>query len=308
MTPEQALELYLVISDQSGVEKTITEFKQTYWVAQCPNPVHADHNPSCFVSANSPHGFSCKSCGFKGTLVGLARQFGIEFENKFSLSFRKSNSLQLPDLSLLRLDNWTDTYRGLTAEQWLKFGALKWFDTYVDKQTEMEVLSAIRLLLPIYHKGLLVSYTGRRIDDISLVKYNTYPGFPTSPVLYLYDMLPPTWPVVLVEGPFDAVKYWTYNIPALAILGCQNWSDSKLNLLLQKAPTTVWLSMDNDTAGQKAQVELYHKLSKWFNVKSITLPMGIDPFELAHELLLEVYNTVWSDYHQKISKESLVTS
>jgi DNA primase len=80
----------------------------------------------------------------------------------------------------------------------------------------------------------------------------------------------------------------------VAILGAKNWSDYKLKLILQKAPSTVWLSLDNDTAGNDAMKALYAKLRRYFNVKLIELPPGNDPFDLIPESLAEIYQAVWS--------------
>jgi DNA primase len=146
------------------------------------------------------------------------------------------------------------------------------------------------------------------------MKYNSFDGCPTSQLLYPYDFTKPTWPIVLVEGPLDAIKYWLHGIPALALLGCQNWSDFKLKLILSRCPSTVWLSFDNDAdkemkggvnAGQKAQREIYSQLKRYVDTQTISLPPGNDPFDLVPELLQEIYNAVWTRHAEKTTPQQV---
>jgi DNA primase len=58
--------------------------------------------------------------------------------------------------------------------------------------------------------------------------------------------------VVLVEGPRDALRLVGCGIPALAILGSNNWTTAKRDLLAQLDPDRVLFGMDSDAAGTKA--------------------------------------------------------
>ena len=61
--------------------------------------------------------------------------------------------------------------------------------------------------------------------------------------------------VFLVEGSRDALRLIGCGLPALAILGTNNWSDLKRDLLMTLDPDRVFTCFDNDSAGDKA-----HKL------------------------------------------------
>lgn len=285
-------------------------FMTKYWLAQCPNPSHPDKHPSCTISLSHPHHFKCRSCGFSGNLNSIAQDYGMEVDTKVEFNFDSYRVVSLPDFSKLKLEGWSGTYRGVPEEVWHHFGALKWYDTSIHESEtgeSVEVLDAIRLLLPIYLKGVLTGYVGRRVDQDEFKKYNNFAGANFSELLYPYDWTQPNNPIVLVEGPLDALKCWMYQIPALCLFGTQSWTDRKLKLLLEKNPSTLWLCMDNDQAGNDAQVKLYHKLSRFFEVLTIELPQGNDPFSLDESLLIQIRDTVWQKHFEKIQTGVITT-
>lgn len=295
MNEAQAKELYARLGK-------VIRFMPKYWLAQCPNPQHPDKHPSCTISKSHPHHFKCRSCGAAGNLNTIAKDYGMEVDTKVEFSFDAYRSVSLPDLSKLRLEGWTGDYRRISEETWQKFGALKWWDTAIhinEDGSQVETLEAIRLLLPIYLKGILIGYVGRRTDQDEFKKYNNFGGANFSELLYPYDWTQPGNPIVLVEGPLDALRCWLNGIPALCLFGTQSWTDRKLALLLQKNPSTLWLCMDNDQAGQDAQTKLYHKLSRFFDTQVITLPQGLDPDALEESLLVQIKDAVWQRHFEK---------
>lgn len=58
--------------------------------------------------------------------------------------------------------------------------------------------------------------------------------------------------IFLVEGPRDAIRLIGCGIPALALLGTNNWGEEKRDLLMTLDPDRVFLAFDNDGAGQGA--------------------------------------------------------
>lgn len=58
--------------------------------------------------------------------------------------------------------------------------------------------------------------------------------------------------IFLVEGPRDALRLIGCGIPALALLGTNNWGEEKRDLLMTLDPDRVFLAFDNDSPGQKA--------------------------------------------------------
>lgn len=66
--------------------------------------------------------------------------------------------------------------------------------------------------------------------------------------------------VVLVEGPRDALRCLQMGIPAMAILGSQNWSENKAELVTNLNPKRVITAMDGDKAGRRATLKVYESL------------------------------------------------
>lgn len=296
MNDGQAKELYQKLG------KTL-KVSGKYWLAQCPNPAHPDRNPSCIISRAHPHPFKCKSCGHSGTLASLAKDYGMEIDDGVDLSvLAEYQVLQLPDLSTMRLEGWAGDYRGVTENVWQHFGAIKWYETFTmdtDSGLKEEYLAAIRMLLPVYIKGVMLGYVARRIDEEDERRYNNFKGANFNALWYPYDMCQPNHPIVLVEGPLDAIRCWMNQIPALCLFGVSSWSVRKLALLLEKNPSSIWLCMDGDEAGRSAQIKLAGQLKRYFDVQTIELPDGNDPFDLAPELLTMIKETVWSRHFEK---------
>jgi DNA primase len=299
MLASQALEIF------KGLGKILITKSDKYWKGQCLNPQHRDNNPSMRVDARYPHFFKCWACGYTGTLSNIAKQYGIEVDKTFSIPDKLHKSPILPNLENLVLRDWTESYRGFTKEHWNYFGAKKWYDYIWNLEKNEWELFAERLWLPIYMHGSLISYTGRRLDDLDFIRYKNFEGGFISEILYPYDLMIPGNPIVLVEGPLDAIKFNLYQIPTLCIFGVGNWSQYKLRLLLQKAPSTIWLCMDGDERGQEAQKMLKNKLKLYGDIQDIKLAEGCDPFDLIPELTLHLRDQIWN-YHQQ-KAQGLVT-
>jgi hypothetical protein len=293
MRVDQAAEIFKKLGKQFNPKS------DRYWLGQCLNPKHQDNRPSMRVDARHPHHYKCWSCGFTGNLISMAQEMGIEIDKTFSLPEHISKAPILPNLDQLSLQEWEGDYRGLSADHWRYFGAKKWLDYRWDAEQNKWDLQAERLWLPIYMNNVLLSYTGRRLDDSDFIRYKNFEGTFTSELLYPYDMIQPGQPIVLVEGPLDAIKFNLFQIPALCIFGVSNWSTYKLRLLLQKAPSTTWLCMDGDDRGQEAQRMLKARLRHYGDVQDIQLPPGCDPFDLIPELTLQLRDQIWAYHYAK---------
>ena len=66
--------------------------------------------------------------------------------------------------------------------------------------------------------------------------------------------------VVLVEGPRDCLKLLQYGIPALAILGTGNLSDTKVEMLINLNPERIIIAMDGDKVGREAAKKIHNSL------------------------------------------------
>lgn len=180
-------------------------------------------------------------------------------------------------------------YRGLSLDFLKSVGAQRWDHTVeVEKGGGTIVYSTPRLLLPFYQNHRLVGYTGRRLDSKTITKYYNAPWAEAKKILYPYDHVMSSKPecIVLVEGQLDALTLVNAGIPALCILGTNNWSKSKLAYLANSTVKRVFVCMDGDAAGKAAAPGLIDSLEGLFNnVENIVLPDGDDPGSLKADQL-----------------------
>jgi hypothetical protein len=181
-------------------------------------------------------------------------------------------------------------WRGLSVEFLTSLGARFWNHTHKNYTTP-------RILLPFYQRGELVGYTGRRLDAEKMLKYCNAPWAVAKKILYPYDYIAAMSPkaVCLVEGQIDALNLIQSGIPALCILGTNNWSDNKRSELMRLNVDRVYVCMDGDPAGRMAAAKLFHGTEDhgpitgsagggclfFDHVENISLPDGVDPGSLA---------------------------
>jgi DNA primase len=94
--------------------------------------------------------------------------------------------------------------------------------------------------------------------------------------------------IVLVEGPFDALRLCYEGISALSILGTSNWSKLKLATLEGMACKKIIICMDGDKAGRDAERQIFEDTAGVIKRKRFRLPLqtpGIDPGNMSEELL-----------------------
>lgn len=112
----------------------------------------------------------------------------------------------------------------------------------------------------------------------TLMKYINSPGswakdralFPIQVVKGMLDQMEHRY-VALVEGPRDAIRLIGCGIPALAILGTNNWSEAKRDLLLSLDVERVLFIFDNDKAGLKARKLISPTLKGYVHRTIITI-------------------------------------
>jgi 5S rRNA maturation endonuclease (ribonuclease M5) len=84
--------------------------------------------------------------------------------------------------------------------------------------------------------------------------------------------------IILVEGPRDCLRLLKAGIPAVAILGSQNFSDKKLTLILGMMDECkcLYVLPDNDVAGRGMAKLIKGVASKYVKVKYLKLPREVD--------------------------------
>lgn len=165
-----------------------------------------------------------------------------------------------------------EVYRGLSPEFLARFESQKWFDNKSN---------AWRILWPVRYNGKLLGYVAGALDKQTMPKYRNGPEgvFRAQHALWPIDDESIKRTVVLVEGPFSALRLLSEGIPAVALLGTGAWNRRKISMLEQRAKPirNVILAMDGDDAGEKLSNEVYGSIKDRFErVEIFECPVGRD--------------------------------
>ena len=87
-----------------------------------------------------------------------------------------------------------------------------------------------------------------------------------------HEKFPDDTPLVLVEGPFDALRLIKEGIPAIAMLGAGNFSDEKRNLIASKASHIIIL-FDGDATGRKDAKIVKDEIQDYVPTLNLKLPI-----------------------------------
>lgn len=259
----------------------------------CPNPNHHDTRPSCYVyigsSKAAPIGYHhCFSCGYSEHWNVVAKLKGYEeidddgFKvvrmSKVSQEVR-NKLLPVPkDFQVTLRENGCGVtfpissqyeWRGIHAKTLKKCGVRLSFDIQSKKTVlvlpvfindEFRGLVKASEIKKDWEKNGYITSRGDWVKDYGLFPYDS---IVEDAVICGY--------IVLVEGSRDALRFIQEGIPAVAILGAENWSDSKLEYI-KKLGVKILVCMDGDVAG----IEVSNKIAKTckckvYNMKKETL-------------------------------------
>lgn len=201
-----------------------------------------------------------------------------EIQRKISLP---PNCKRLADLGpiLKRVANRYLQSRGFSLEIAMKYG------THYCTSGE----AVDRLILPVFHKGCVVSWLGRAIWDQTKPKILTAPNSNVSRYLYELDQHLDENRIIIVEGAFDL---WAVNVylprvaceqgsMVVATLG-KSLSDNQLSLLLdlkrRKSVNRITLAWDGDATIQA--MDTVSRLKPYFDTTIKMLPKEHDPASL----------------------------
>jgi DNA primase len=138
-----------------------------------------------------------------------------------------------------------------------------------------------RVIIPSYDgKGQINFFVARSIYDATDVTKYVHPQ--TAKEDIIFNELLVTWerPIVLVEGPFDAIAV---NRNAVPLLGSALSEKSALFKQIMNAKPEVILMLDNDSPGQAGTVKAGRILTDWGITTSIAAYSTKDPGELSRK-------------------------
>lgn len=257
---------------------------------------HDDHNPSLRVALTKkvrksssgvktiyPGNFYCFSCGAGGSWNKLAGKLGLiplnekteeEADNTSSNPFAEL-SRDLEALAPTTTEYikpitdgpWEGSWRGLSGSFLRSVGAESSWD---------EEYGEYRILLPISDAfGKQVGHVRARGENSNIPnnkKYLNSKGFNGRAYWYGLNFEEKPQALVIVEGPYDMLRFRSLGIPAIANLGVQMRADSnqdqavseeKIMQILAKGCTKIVLALDADRAGRDAVPGMTASFVKW---------------------------------------------
>jgi 5S rRNA maturation endonuclease (ribonuclease M5) len=277
------------LAKYGGQQKTGTSYR----LVVCP--FHSDSSPSLSINLSKPGfkvgTFNCWSCPASGSWNKFAEKTGLrkikDWQNKEQtiseisaddeahlMGFR-SETDYATSLGVDVITDWfpNKSWRGFSGKLLARIGA----KLAIDRVTNDPVL-----LCPVivnkkkvgYVKALLEKKQGRLAYVSSKGPWTKNTAL--FPFDYVKAKIRKMGFVILVEGPRDALRLITAGLPALAILGVQNFGDKKA-LILASLGIDIYVMPDNDEAG----ITLYKKAKESFkklgiSIKHIKLPKKKD--------------------------------
>lgn len=264
-------------------------------------PYHNDRSPSgginLAVESNIPLGYyHCFGCGAKRRWNELAETLGLHTFKDWELSFKgnggskssrktKQVTYETHRQELKRALNTQEsidwpvymTWRGYQGKLIRKLGGVFYNDPMTDE---------IMLFFPVYlntkYKGGVRAYLEKQVNGLSYLTtkgewvrdYGLLGYEYVKRIVRKYQY----GSVVLVEGPRDMLRLIDNKIPALAILGSENFSEKKLLRILALSSTlhTIYVMPDNDKAGTKMYKNVKAAAKGMVQVKRLRLPTERD--------------------------------
>ncbi len=286
-------------------------------------PFHEEKDPSCGVNIKYgkfhdgkkiPMGFfrcfGCKKSGGWNVLaekLGLVKidgQRNLDYAPNIDLKSAKSKVLpdennagedagNLDDYTLFDLSKWHKReWRGFKLELLEKLGAKLayhdqterfniWFPVKVNKK---RVGWFTALITPVEGKSSYYNKKGEWIKKEGLFPFDVAVRMMIRKGLKT---------LVLVEGQRDALRLLRAGIPAVAIMGTNNWTEDKMYILENADIEKIILCMDGDKPGREATKKILPMIKKHFEVDVIRLwklaekmeVKKIDPYEAPVSLI-----------------------
>lgn len=255
------------------------KYHEDYTMIRCP--FHSDRNPSGRINhsvySRSPGFFKCYGCGATATWNELAPLIGCTpFKSKPSTRYARPVVVDPPteereEQLLLKPLPRGKKWRTIPTNLLIDIGC-----ELCKVQYEWGTSDPF-IYLPVTVGQQLKGYTKARLhkqsDKPSYInaKGSWVKQWGLFPFDYAISMMTPTRTVVLVEGQRDALRLIAQGIPAMCIMGTQNWCDEKAKLLELYDVRRAVIFMDGDDAGIAGAHKVHKSLSKFIQTSVIKL-------------------------------------
>lgn len=274
----------------------VRKFRYTKSINQgvmIPCPFHKERHPSMIITltADSKYAvgsYKCFGCGVHGGWNSLAEKMGLRKTSQYDRELSEFAGLFLDESGLsegLTIDKLAEQLR---IEFVLEWGAEKWRGTPpelmrgIGAREGLNDKGARTALLPVYvgdelQGGIAAAWKRGDKDTLSYVSspgawVQTHGLFPFDYSKKLVRKLGLD-AIAITEGPRDALRLIRNGIPAVAIMGTQNWSDVKRGLVLSAASNPV-IIMDGDKAGRIATQKIKESFHS-IDVEPVVIDLSI---------------------------------
>lgn len=304
----------------------------------CPLPSHYDNSPSCgiFVQPGMeiPLGFfHCFGCGAKGPWNELAREAGLRQIEGWKLKDADRTSVSGLGMLLNKTSNKIQTYRTLDRlmkelkrssyiewpahTEWRSFpgklvqdaGGLMNYQVFSfgNRESDGDNVCFFPCTSGKRYIGGIAAYMQKQMNGTSYLnsqgdwakKKGLFPLNLVKDCLKKYKLKY----VFLVEGPRDALALLSHGIPALAVLGAEQFSETKMIMIENLGVSHVFSMMDNDDGGTLAKKRIKDVFDKdsYIKYKAFKLPrefdakgklIKIDPESASLSLIKEVKGVI----------------
>lgn len=286
----------------------------------CPNPAHKGGNeehPSFRINllykGKFPVGSGiCYACGlrlkgWKETykyVTGKVLKGDIDSAESVENIFNDEFKNQLMDgadevAEQLEFVPWlpSQKWRSISGKLLVKIGSKLIFD---------EKVKRAMLYLPCNVQGDTVGYVKANLKKVGKHNYFNKPGS----WVFEHGLFPYDYTVglikrrkldtlILVEGPRDALRCVQYGLPAMAILGSNNWSEMKSELVMQVVESfnikLLLLAFDPDEAGDSATSKVYKSLRNEIAIKRFKFPEDMDPGNMTRKYIDKLRALVYKE-------------
>lgn len=297
-------------------------------------PFHEDNTPSCGINLSRdndvPFGFfHCLGCGEKGGWNKLADKLELPRLKDWELGFSGNGSTRtekrrVPADVLYSIDQTERMYKSIGTKEiipWPENKDWRGFDGTILRKLSAYMFSdreEIGLLFPIIVNGKYLGGVKAKMEkpEKGLSYVNTAGKWVSTHGLLGFDYVKNVvrkmrkkdrcfTSIVLVEGPRDVIRLLLNRIPALAILGIENFTLEKLMKILSLySLKTIYVMPDNDAAGTKMYKKIKELARGYVDVRLIKLPreydkngklIKLDPNEADQDIVDEVKDLIYSE-------------
>lgn len=302
----------------------------------CPHPDHDDGSPSCGIYTSVgmaiPIGtWHCLGCGRKGGWNELARFANLREIKEWRMKDASGNSLSALRQTYDKIDNKIGSYPSISLlmKALHRNSYMEWPEDVEWRSYSGKLVRAAGGLLNAQRTGTnicffpcksgskyiggIAAYLQKQMTGTSYVNSQgdwakTKGLFPlqlTKDLLRKYKLNY----LFLVEGPRDALALLSYGIPALAVLGAEQFGIEKRRIVEMCNVNTVYTMTDNDGGGKLARermTEAFH--DSMVKIKHVKLPrekdakgklIKLDPDNAPYYLIKEVRSRLKEQHGKK---------